>query len=140
MKHNFFSILGILIFTCNFAFAKNEAMFYYAGNEKCQLSLISHKRALLRPSTEKRENCVERIGARLQIETVEKSSSEILEFDSIGKLSLPVFSINNELEAVLLPEIILHPNDATRDISQLYEEFHLTLIKSTSLYQIYSLP
>ena len=140
MKHNFLSILGILILTCNFAFANSEEMFYYAGNEKCQLTLISHKRALLRPSTEKKESYVERIGARLQIETVEKSSNEILEFDSIGKLSLPVFSINNEFEAVLLPEVILHPKDSTRDVSRLCEEFHLTLRKSTSLYQIYSLP
>lgn len=140
MKNKIILILGILIFTTTFALARNEGMFYYAGNEKCQLTLVSHKRALLRPSSEKRENYVERIGARLQMETVEKSSKEIDRIESTDNLSLPIFTINNELEAVLLPEVILQSKETGHNLSSLYDKYHLTLKKSTSLYQIYSVP
>lgn len=57
-----------------------------------------------------------------------------------GTISLPVINIDNEIEAVLLPEIVLKPQKYSYDMSSLCDKYHLTLKEDLKRHQVYSVP
>ena len=119
-----------------------ENEFYYGNEEKISITIVQNKRALLRQPVREREDYVERIGARIQIVSVETSCNEnsMTMYKIDDKISLPIINIANETEAVLLPEIILKQKNPSNDISLLCKKYKLTLIKDTKRYQVYSVP
>lgn len=134
-------MLLLLPLTC-----KSEDLFYYAGKETYSLISVPTKRATLDPPSLKRDSdsYVERIGARIHMTNSTKTQipdekqNKIFEIN--GKLSLPVFSVNNKVEVVLLPEIVVKPKLSSYDISPFVDKYQLKLVKHTDLYQIYSVP
>lgn len=141
-----FSYLLLCLMTIFLTFNIRAAnMFYYAGSDKYTLTLIPNKRAILRDAITMNgnENYIERTGARLRIIDVNRNQTEntinVLKLET-GELSLPIFSANNGMEVVLLPEIVLKPTDPLLDMASISKKYHMTLSRSSRLYQIYSVP
>lgn len=118
-------------------------LYYYGCEEKIPLSIVHNKRAILHPAMAEMDDYIERIGARIQIIEVEpnwlENPKRIHETEE-GKLNLPIFLLENELEMILLPEIILKPKSSSFDMSFLSNKYNLTLKNDNGRYQTYSVP
>lgn len=54
---------------------------------------------------------------------------------------LPVYTINNKCEVVLLPEIVIKQSGkGNYDVTEITKKFGMTLKKDGEIYQLYSLP
>ena len=147
MKYHLIIVFCIILFLPTTK-AQNKHLFYYAGNNKYSLTIVPHKRAILRQATptDNKENFAERIGARININDLERNLNDSQYADRIlltesGDLSLPVYSVNNGTETILLPQIVLKPRiEFFNNMSHIVNMYHLELIKDTHNYQIYSVP
>lgn len=142
MKNIFvYLTVGIMILTSSYVLGEN--LFYYGNEEKIPFSIVHNKRALLRQAAQNRDDYIERIGARIQIIPVVANWNEnpkSMYETADGTISLPVINIDNEIEAVLLPEIVLKPQKYSYDMSSLCDKYHLTLKEDLKRHQVYSVP
>lgn len=142
--------LSLLVFVAllfsSYLTCRCENQFYYAEKEKYPLVPVDAKRAILSLPSQKNNDTayVERVGARIHVIDItetpnsKETQNKICEGEN-GELILPIFNINNT-EVILLPEIIVKPKSSTYDISSICSKYNLKLVKSTSIYQIYSVP
>lgn len=144
MRKIFITILGILTLWTPLK-AQNNSRYYYAGEQKYPLRLVSDKRAIFRPTDVKNahDDYVERVGKRIHItedmRNANETSERIVETTN-GELSLPIYALNENLEVVLLPEIVLMPLSTSYDMSYICNYYHLTLVKETEIYLLFSVP
>ena len=144
MRKIFITILGIITLWTPLK-AQNNSRYYYAGEQKYPLRLVSDKRAIFRPTDVKNahDDYVERVGKRIHItedmRNANETSERIVETTN-GELSLPIYALNENLEVVLLPEIVLMPLSASYDMSYICNYYHLTLVKETEIYLLFSVP
>lgn len=102
-----------------------ESSFYYGFDDKINIKLLSHKIALCLNEDSKRVIdsllLVHKIKASwknsklcviddIRQETLQQIKTSIYN-SHINSVYMPVYSINNKLEAVLYPEIVLHPQN-----------------------------
>ena len=134
MKNTLFILdLEILILSSSVIYAGN--LFYYGGEETIPISYVHNKRALLRQPTISTDDYVERIGARIEIVNSEvnwNNDPRIIYENEDGRLSLPIVSLDNGFEMVLVPEIIVKPKMPSYDMSLLCEKYHLLLEEDMS--------
>ena len=153
MKVNkFITTIIFLIIVCGNLYC--DSLFYYGFDDINPIRLIPNKVALSQNS-----NCKSTIDSLLSVWGLNWSrrNSTLCIVDNINNstlrniqssadnlgfsiMFLPVYSINDEIEAVLFPEIILQPKDASLDLGDIIETYQLTLIKDGTIYKKFSLP
>lgn len=145
------TIISIVI-VCNNLYCASQ--FYYGFGDTNPIRLIPDKIALNQDS-----NCKSSIDSILSVWGINSSwkNSTLCVVDDINAktirniqssvdnlgfsvMFLPVYSINDEIETVLFPEIILQPKDASLDLGDIIETYQLTLIKDGTIYKKFSLP
>ncbi len=146
MKKTIIMIVAMLLLFPSLSF-RCENLFYYTGDEKNVLVPLPTKRAIYNPAVTltNDNNDVMRIGARVRIwnqpdkSNPDETQGRIRKCEG-GELSLPIFLVNNEIEVVMLPEILVRTKVATYDMSSMCHKYNLKLVKNTHLYQKYSIP
>lgn len=144
MRKIYIIILEVIILLGSLS-AQDNRRYYYAGEQKYPLKLLSNKRALLRqPNAKNNENSyIERVGARIHIMENVRNKNEIngkIVETTSGEYSLPIYTLNDNLEIVLLPEIVLKPKSTSYDVSYISDYYQLSLIKETDIYMLFSVP
>ena len=153
MKIKLFIIATIFIFfVCRNLYG--ESHYYYGFGDTIRICLISDKIALYLREDQQRIINQELTYSKIdvawlntQLCVISNLSNQnlntirsILYRQGINNSFLPVYSINNSLEAILFPEIILQPKSESYDLSYIKEEYGLSLVKNGTLYKRFSLP
>lgn len=124
--------------------------YYYAFDKQISITLMSNKLALHNNdnlSNELIENTISKyqlVGEwknnNLYIIENVRRTSQLFSFDISEEIScLPVYLIN-DMEAVLFNEIILSPRVSEYDMTEIIDQYNITLKKDGGIYQIYSVP
>ena len=144
------SIVVLLIFLTS-SYAYGDKLYYYGMDKQIPITVVSNKIALynegvandsLKDILSQHPSTVSWIHNNLCI--IENMDPKILRqtFSDINSKvsSLPVYIIDEKIEAVLFPEIVLKPKNVNYDRSRIISQYNMSLKKDGEIYQVYSLP
>lgn len=145
-------LLIISICTIN-NYAYCEEGYYYGFDDKISINLVPNKIALYQEGNTTKEEIINFLSKHQltaswkhdKLCIVENNNFNMLRREST-KLNqsvsyMPVYTINNKCEAVLLPEIVIKQSgEGNYDMTEITKKFGMTLKKDGEIYQLYSLP
>ena len=135
---------------CNFIYG--EGLYYYGLDEKFSLTIVSDKIALYQKGSTTQEDVINFLSQHQltaswkhqKLCVVENMTAQMLQRSfsnpSLDVSYLSIYLIQDEIEAILFPEIIVKTNDDNYDMTEIIRQYNMTLKKDGGIYQLYSLP
>ena len=111
----------------------NKVALYHSDNTEHQIDNFLAKHNLIGSWRSENLCIVNNSLTSLDIDPTEYNHSQDI-------LYLPVYVVNNEIEIVLLPEVVLKPNEIDYNMTELVEQYNMELLHNDGIYQIYSIP
>lgn len=135
---------------CNYAYS--ERLYYYGLNEEFSLTKVSDKIALYSKGSTTKEDVINFLSQHQLIASwkhqklcvVENMTAQMFQSSfsniSLNVSYLPIYLIQDEIEAILFPEIVVKAIDDNYDMTEIIRQYNMTLKKDGGIYQLYSLP
>lgn len=133
-------------------YAYSEQSYYYGIDNQIPIAIISDKVALYDENGTAKDNIMSflsqhqltAIWKRDNLCVVEDMTAYTMQTsfaqNNESILYLPIYLIDNKIEAILLPEIVLGPINDSHLIGEFISQYNMTLKKDGEIYQVYSLP
>lgn len=135
---------------CNYAYS--ERLYYYGLNEEFSLTKVADKIALYSKGSTTKEDVIDFLSQHQLIASwkhqklcvVENMTAQMIQSSfsntSLDVFYLPIYLIQDEIEAILFPEIVVKAIDDNYDMTEIIRQYNMTLKKDGGIYQLYSLP
>ena len=135
--------------TCRYVYS--DRLYYYGMDNQIPITVVSNKTALYNEggTNENLKDFLSHYPLTVSwihndLCIIENIDSKILKqtFSDINSKvsSLPVYIIDEKIEAVLFPEIVIKSKNVNYDMSKIVGQYNMTLKKDGEIYQVYSLP
>ena len=135
--------------TCRYVYS--DRLYYYGMDNQIPITVVSNKTALYNEggTNENLKDFLSHYPLTVSwihndLCIIENIDSKILKqtFSDINSKvsSLPVYIIDEKIEAVLFPEIVIKSKNVNYNMSKIVGQYNMTLKKDGEIYQVYSLP